>query len=184
MFFICHAAFSMVGVHHGTGQHAWNIKPATEIPVALKVRTQQEASWCLQFADGLKYWWLCEHVYVVSNMAIKGSIAVMLLRLAVEPAHRIITWTTLAITEFFSAGFLFFFLFQCWPSQYFYTRYTGGKGSCVNPAITIALVYVYSAIICVGDWVYAILPCVLVWHLQMPKTQKILVGLILAMGAM
>lgn len=40
-FFVCHAAFSIAGVHHGTGQHAWNIHPETEIPVALKV--SQEA---------------------------------------------------------------------------------------------------------------------------------------------
>lgn len=126
---------------------------------------------------------MCEHVYVVSNMAIKASIAVMLLRLTVEPTHRIIVWVTFVITECFSAGFLFFFIFQCWPSEYFYTRYTGAKGSCVNPDITISLVYVYSAIICVGDWIYAILPCILVWSLQMPRTQKIFVGLILAMGA-
>lgn len=117
-------------------------------------------------------------------MAIKGSIAVMLLRLAVEPAHRIVVWATLIVTELFSAGFLFFFIFQCWPSQYFYTRYTGGEGSCVNPEITITLVYVYSAILCAGDWIYAILPCFLVWSLQMPRTQKVFVGLILAMGAM
>lgn len=117
-------------------------------------------------------------------MAIKGSISVMLLRLTIEPAHRVIVWTTLAVTQLFSAGFLFFFIFQCWPSEYFYTRYTGAQGSCVNPDITIALVYVYSAVICVGDWIYAILPCVLVWSLQMPRAQKVLVGLILAMGAM
>lgn len=108
----------------------------------------------------------------------------MLLRLTVEPSQRAVVWATLVITELFSAGFLIFFIFQCWPSQYFYTRYTGGKGSCVDPTVTIALVYVYSAIICIGDWIYAILPCILVWNLQMPQTQKVFVGLILAMGAM
>lgn len=116
-------------------------------------------------------------------MAIKGSIAVMLLRLAVDRSHRVVVWTTLVITELFSAGFLFFFIFQCWPAEYFYTRYTGAKGSCVDTSITVILVYIYSGITCVGDWVFAILPCILVWSLQMPKTQKILVGLILAMGA-
>lgn len=117
-------------------------------------------------------------------MAIKASIAVMLLRLTIEPLHRVIIWATFVVTELFSAGFLIFFICQCWPPQYFYTRYTGGEGSCVNPETTILLVYVYSAIICVGDWIYAILPCILVWNLQMPRTQKIFVGLILAMGAM
>lgn len=37
VFFICYAAFAIAGVHHGTGQHAWNIHPESEITVALKV---------------------------------------------------------------------------------------------------------------------------------------------------
>lgn len=36
-FFVTFASFAMTGVHHGTGQHAWDIKPAFELPIALKV---------------------------------------------------------------------------------------------------------------------------------------------------
>lgn len=117
-------------------------------------------------------------------MAIKASIGLMLLRLAVEPIHRIVVWTTLAITELYSTAFFFLFIFQCLPSEYFWTRYTGGKGHCIEPNITVANVYAYSAITCIGDWIYAILPCLLVWNIQMPKAQKYFVALILAMGAM
>jgi hypothetical protein len=35
--FVLHAAFAITGIHHGTGQHAWNIQPSTEIPIGLKV---------------------------------------------------------------------------------------------------------------------------------------------------
>jgi hypothetical protein len=34
--FVLHASFAITGIHHGTGQHAWNIQP-TEIPIGLKV---------------------------------------------------------------------------------------------------------------------------------------------------
>lgn len=37
VFFIFIAAFSITGTYHGTGQHAQDIQPATEIPVGLKV---------------------------------------------------------------------------------------------------------------------------------------------------
>jgi hypothetical protein len=35
--FVLHASFAITGIHHGTGQHAWNIQPPTEIPIGLKV---------------------------------------------------------------------------------------------------------------------------------------------------
>ena len=117
-------------------------------------------------------------------MAIKASIGLMLLRLAVKPIQRIIIWATLIITEVYSGAFFFLFIFQCIPSQYFWTRYTGGQGHCMSTNVIVANVYAYSAITCIGDWIYAILPCVLVWNLQMAKTQKYFVALILAMGAM
>lgn len=117
-------------------------------------------------------------------MAIKASIAVMLLRLTIVRTQRLIIWTTIIITELYSASFFFLFVFQCSPSSYFWTQWTGGKGSCINPQVTVDSVYVYSAITCAGDWIFAILPFFLVWKLQMETRQKFLVALILAMGAM
>jgi hypothetical protein len=35
--FVLHAAFAITGVHHGTGQHAEDIQPPTELPIGLKV---------------------------------------------------------------------------------------------------------------------------------------------------
>ena len=37
VFFVLHAGFAITGVHHGTGQHAWDIQPPTELPIGLKV---------------------------------------------------------------------------------------------------------------------------------------------------
>jgi hypothetical protein len=37
VFFVFFAAFSITGTYHGTGQHARDIQPPTEIPVGLKV---------------------------------------------------------------------------------------------------------------------------------------------------
>jgi hypothetical protein len=123
-------------------------------------------------------------MYVLSNMAIKASIAVMLLRLTIERTHRLIVWITIVLTEVYSAAFFFLFIFQCSPSSYFWTQWAGGRGSCVNPHITVNLTYVYSALTCAGDWIFAILPIFLVYKLQMERRQKALVALILAMGAM
>lgn len=34
---MAHASCAFLGIQHGTGQHAWEIQPPTEIPVGLKV---------------------------------------------------------------------------------------------------------------------------------------------------
>lgn len=117
-------------------------------------------------------------------MALKGSIGIMLLRLTVKPIHRWIIWAVLGVTEIYGLFFFFLFVLQCQPSAYFWTQYTGGSGKCINPQITVDATYAYSAISCVGDWTFAILPGFLVWDLKMNSRTKLSVALILSMGGM
>ncbi|KAM0719642.1 hypothetical protein Q7P37_003773 [Cladosporium fusiforme] len=163
--FILHAGFAITGVYHGTGQHFADIQPQTAIPV------------------GLKNWWLCEPVYVLSSMAIKASIAIMLYRLSVRPAHKMILWVVTIVTEVYGLFFFFLFIFQCSPSEYFWTRLTGGEGSCLDTSIVVGATYGYSALTCISDLFYSILPVLLVWSLQMGRKEKAAVVVILAMGA-
>ncbi|KAL3424535.1 integral membrane protein [Phlyctema vagabunda] len=164
VFFAFFCAFAITAEHHGSGKHIGNIPPA-DVPL------------------GLKWWWACEPVYVLSNMALKFSIGIFLLRIAVARTHRIIIWTTVAVIEIYSVVFFFLFVLQCRPSKYFWTRYTGGSGTCMNPKITVDATYVYSAISCWSDWTLAIIPVFLVWNLQMNSRTKLVVAVILAMGA-
>ena len=116
-------------------------------------------------------------------MAIKASLAIMLLRLTIVRTHRIIIWITIIVTEVFSAFFFLLFIFQCRPSSYFWTMFTGAKGSCINPMIIVRVTYIYSALICIGDWTLAIIPYFIVRKLQMRPRAKMLVAIILSMGA-
>lgn len=119
-------------------------------------------------------------------MAIKASIAIMLLRLSVRPAHKTILWITIIITELYSAFFFFLFIFQCIPSSFFWERFIPGAsgGRCLDTSIIVGATYGYSAVTCVGDFVFSMLPVLLVWSLQMGRKEKGAVVLILAMGAM
>lgn len=164
VFFVFFCAFAITGVFHGTGQHA-DVLPPTEIPV------------------GLKWWWACEPVYVLSNMCLKFSIGIMLLRIAVSRTHKIIIWTVVIVLEVYGAFYFFLFVLQCRPSAYFWTQYTGGKGSCINPKITVNATYAYSAVSCWADWTLAIIPAFLVWNLQMNIRTKISVAMILGLAA-
>jgi hypothetical protein len=117
-------------------------------------------------------------------MALKFSIAIFLLRIAVARTHRVIIWVTTVILEVYGAVYFFLFVLQCRPSNYFWTQYTGGKGSCINPNTTVIATYVYSGISCAADWTLGIIPIFLVWNLQMNSRTKVSVALILGLGAM
>ncbi|KUJ17169.1 uncharacterized protein LY89DRAFT_73041 [Mollisia scopiformis] len=164
VFFVFFCTFAISGVHYGTGQHAVDLPPA-DIPV------------------GLKWWWACEPVYVLSNMCLKFSIGVMLLRITVARTHKIIIWTVVVVLEVYGAFYFFLFVLQCRPSAYFWTRYTGGKGTCIDPTITVDATYVYSAVSCWADWTLAIIPVFIVWNLQMNIRTKVGLSFILAMAA-
>lgn len=117
-------------------------------------------------------------------MALKFSIGIFLLRIAVSKIHKIIIWAVIIITEVYSAFFFFLFVLQCRPSSYFWTQYTGGKGTCIDPNVTVATFYAYSAISCIADWTLGILPVFMVWSLQMNFRTKLSVAAILAVGCM
>lgn len=118
-------------------------------------------------------------------MALKLSIGIFLLRLAVTNTYKAIIWTVIIVTEVYSAFFFFLFVLQCRPSSFFWTQYTpDGRGTCIDPVITVNAFYGYSAISCVADWTLGVLPVFLVWNLQMNTRTKLSVGAILAVGAM
>lgn len=117
-------------------------------------------------------------------MALKFSIGIFLLRIAVVRTHRVIIWTTIAVIEIYGAFYFFLFVLQCRPSAYFWTQYTGGEGKCINPKITVDATYAYSAISCVADWTLGIIPVFMVWNLKMNSRMKLSVALILSVGAM
>jgi hypothetical protein len=119
-------------------------------------------------------------------MAIKASIGIMLMRLTVMRTQRYILYINIAVTEIYSFFFFFIFLFQCYPSSYFWERLSNpnAKGSCMDPRIVVVTFYGYSAISCITDWIFSILPVFLVWNLQMGRREKASVVLILATGAL
>ncbi|KAI9647612.1 hypothetical protein NHQ30_003997 [Ciborinia camelliae] len=153
-----------MSVTYGSGRHVWDIPPE-HVPI------------------GLKYWWLCEPVYIISNMALKLSVAVFLLRLSNVRLHRYIILSALVLCEVAGIFYFLVFIFQCQPSDYFWTKYTGGTGKCINPNLPVVAGYAYSAITCVSDWTLSLIPIFVVWNLQMTPRDKISVAIILSLGA-
>ncbi|KAI9151378.1 hypothetical protein HJFPF1_08580 [Paramyrothecium foliicola] len=164
--FIVFCAYELSGVRYGTGRHFADI-PKENYPIAMQM------------------WWTCEPLYVLTGMAIKASIAIFLLRICVHRSHKIIIWVVTGVTEVYSLFFFLLFVLQCRPTSLFWLRYTADppKGTCLDATIVSNAFYGYSAISCLTDWTYSILPIFMVWNLQMNRRVKVSVVLILAAGA-
>lgn len=109
----------------------------------------------------------------------------MLLRFLHDVPHRIIIYSVSTIMQLYSVAFFFLFIFQCWPSSYFWTRFSPGhQGTCLPTLHIVYASYGYSAIMCIVDWTYSILPIVIVWKMQaLAGREKVLVGILLGLGA-
>lgn len=131
-------------------------------------------------------WWTCEPLYVLTNMLIKASIAIFLLRICVDRSQRIIIWAVTVVTEIYSLFFFLLFVLQCRPTSLFWLRVTANppSGSCLDAKVVANAFYGYSAISCLTDWTFSILPMFVVWNLQMDRKVKVSVVLILAAGTM
>ncbi|KAK8136759.1 hypothetical protein PG984_004699 [Apiospora sp. TS-2023a] len=163
--FLVFCSYEITGVSYGTGHHF------KDIPTE-------------NFSHAMQMWWTCEPTYVLTNMAIKASIAIFLHRICIERMHKIVIWSILALTEVYSLFFFLLFVLQCRPTALFWLRYTNNPppGVCMDATIVAKSFYAYSAISCLTDWTYSLLPITLVWNLQMNIRMKISVVLLLAAG--
>jgi hypothetical protein len=158
--FILYCAFSITGVHYGTGRHK------TDLP---------EES----YATAMKWWFLCYLTYSATMIFAKFSIGWFLLRVTINRIHRWIIYTAAIVTCASCLCFFFVVLFQCNPISYYWDKYTQ-TGTCIDTQVVIALAYLYSAFSVASDFTFALLPAWVVSHLNMKKSTK--AALIFLMG--
>ncbi|KDN62243.1 putative integral membrane protein [Colletotrichum sublineola] len=159
-----YGAVAIHGVAHGaTGKHAANL-------------TVEEA------AISLRGWYICEVMYSPITLAIRTSIALLLLRLAVNKYHRWIIYANMVIIWMISIAFFFIMTFQCMPPSYFWRQLYGDKGSCINFNIVPDATIAHSVISAISDWCMGLLPIALLWNVQLNRRTKALVAVLLSMG--
>ncbi|CAI4215911.1 unnamed protein product [Parascedosporium putredinis] len=159
--FTLYAAFSSTGVKYGTGQHHANLED----------ENIKKAMMC---------WWFCYLWYSLAMVSSKLSIGWFLLRVTTTKLYRWIIFIAMGSTAFSGLVFFFVTLFQCNPIPYFWNKDLEGK--CVNIEVVIALAILYSVTAVISDFIFAILPAVIVWQLQLHKRTKLMLIPLLAMG--
>lgn len=128
---------------------------------------------------------MAELTYVAANLAVKLSIALMLLRYVMEESQKRLVYIVTGVTQIYSLAFLFVFAFQCTPGPFFWTRFQGvTDGHCINPNITVITGYVYVGVTIVYDWTMAILPWFIVRKMHLDLRTKRMVAVVLGLGSM
>lgn len=118
-------------------------------------------------------------------MFIKLSIAVFLLRLAPHNLYRYILHASILIVSIWSIVLFFWNLFQCHPveAQWDYRILADDKTAfCVPADEVVAAAYSLSVMTILSDWLYALIPIPMVWHVKMTKQAKTTVVLVLGLG--
>ncbi|RDH27188.1 P-type ATPase [Aspergillus welwitschiae] len=135
--------------------------------------------------QALLWWWLCQMLYSWSAAITKISIAIALLRLAVQKAHRIVLWAVTGLVVVAGIMIWLVFLAGCQPVSYFWSHVTANQhGSCIQRQILLDIGYLYSFLIVFSDITLGIMPAVLIWRLQMDRRTKIALAGVLSLGAL
>lgn len=119
-------------------------------------------------------------VLVFGTVLSKTSLALFLLRLVTTRRDQIAIW----VPDFFLAtavvASLFVFWFSCVPVAYLWDRRL--DGSCpINPAAISTYAGCWSVII---DFFYAAFPWWLLWNLNMPRREKLIIGFSMSLGVL
>ncbi|KAJ5582993.1 hypothetical protein N7535_001613 [Penicillium sp. DV-2018c] len=136
------------------------------------------------YEKALMLWWLGQILYTWASAIAKISIALALLRLAVERSHRVILWGIIGVAIAIGLMFWFVMLFACSPISYFWERANPTSvGTCIPITTMVNIGYFYSTVTIVCDLSLGVLPIFPIWKLQMNRRTKIAVGGILGLGA-
>ncbi|KAH7150212.1 hypothetical protein B0J13DRAFT_285537 [Dactylonectria estremocensis] len=161
VFFTLYASCSTAGVTYGTGRHHAD----------LETKNIQTA---------MKFWWFCYLWYALAMISCKASIGFFLLRFTTVRLQRWAIYLAMMSTALSGGIFFFVSMFQCKPVSSFWNKEQ--DGSCVNVNVIIALATLYSVFAVISDFMFALLPGLIIWKLQLHKRTKLSLIPLLAMG--
>lgn len=124
---------------------------------------------------------LATATYILNMMFIKLSIAVFLLRLAVQRRYTYTIYTSMVVVAIWSLALFLWDIFQCSPVQAQWD-YTIPDLKCVSAQEVVNGAYALSIMTIISDFLYALLPIPMVWKVQMTTQAKSTVVVILGLG--
>ncbi|KAK7955623.1 uncharacterized protein PG986_004845 [Apiospora aurea] len=136
----------------------------------------------------LQFWFVCELLYIACTCLLKQAAGQFLLRLAVDARH---VWALRALmlsTALFGTAYFFLVLFQCGapaPRGVFWEESPRAAPGdrCWSDLVVLALTYAVSAVNCLADWCFGLMPVLVVRTLNMPRGTRVLVACLTSFAA-
>jgi hypothetical protein len=110
-------------------------------------------------------------------------VGAFLLRVAIRKAHRNVIWTCIAVNILFNVFYFTFTVVQCFPINGFWLRFGGLKHVKCQSHIAVVSTFAASGVSALIDWIFGLLPILILWDLNMNKRKKIALGMIMGLGA-
>ncbi|KAL4995881.1 hypothetical protein BDV10DRAFT_202695 [Aspergillus recurvatus] len=138
-----------------------------------------------RMAVAAKYMWIAQVSYGFATDLCKISVCVFLMRLTVKPIHTRLLWILLIYTAIHCAYVIIADLVRCQPVSYNWDQMALDprfKGTCMTSKQSKIIAYVATGSLLLIDICLGIvLPAMIVWKLQMPKQNKVVVLSILCL---
>ncbi|OIW29715.1 hypothetical protein CONLIGDRAFT_341213 [Coniochaeta ligniaria NRRL 30616] len=160
--FTISCTFIFLGIRAGLGKHNAALSQPDEI-------------------EALKFQALATATYILNMMFIKLSYAIFLLRLAVERRYYWTLWVSIVVVALWSTVLFFWDIFECLPVPAQWDHTIPGA-RCVSTEQVVAAAYSLSVMTIVTDWLYALLPIPMIYHVKMTKQAKATVIVLLGLG--
>lgn len=137
-----------------------------------------------QAQTALHFWFFCEIFYTLSTCMLKISVGFFLLRITIVPLHIWIIRLIMVVSGIVGIAYTSVVIFQCKPISYWWNLDPNAKGVCLSSALVMNFTFVVSGLNAFADWVFAILPVLIVQGLHMKKRMKVVVASVIALAAM
>ncbi|KAF1990206.1 hypothetical protein K402DRAFT_369989 [Aulographum hederae CBS 113979] len=124
-----------------------------------------------------------EVFYLATITLLKIALGIFFLRILIKPWQRTTIYCVMAISTIFGVAMICFASFLCGyvpnPETYL-TRKLAGK--CVSDESQLGMMYTHGVISAVTDWIYALLPMLMLRDSQLRRREKITVAFIILLG--
>lgn len=138
----------------------------------------------LQLLTVIQYVQLSKVFYILTTTFLKISLGLFFLRLLTKPWQKRIFYTILTISAVFGVFYFSVTLFVCGSPANIADSFIGTRAKhCAPVWVVLSTGYIYGIINVVADWIFTLIPIVILMDSQMDRRSKISVGVVMGFAA-
>ncbi|KAF6838776.1 hypothetical protein CPLU01_02309 [Colletotrichum plurivorum] len=159
--FVAYDVLLTIASLHGFGRNISEIEEASDVSSAILFEA------------------IGQTVLVVGTVVSKTSLALFLLRLVTTRLHQVVILAPVVVLGLLVVASLVVFWLSCEPAEFLWNRLLPGGTCPIDPGPISTAAGIWSVVV---DFWYAVTPWALLWNIQMPKREKLLINISLSLG--